>query len=610
MHARRYLRLAPRLMLALSLGISVFAAVPAFALPDQGGYAGSNIDAAIIVNGTNMDIAGIRNNNVLNWQSFNIQSNEAVNFDSKNYLNLINGSSISQIYGTLNGKGNIYLINPNGVIFGRDCSINVGNLYVSTRVMDQEGIDAFKNGGSPLAGAFKYDPGSIIEIVNTQNTLKADKLTLEGGKIILENENANIEKLDVTKNGTPINLQRNQEEAVAVAQEVMAKEKSLQSGTAIMRAQEIYEQEYYLDVTIKNVKSAITEVMTKLGECIVESQQKEDLKALGETILGLNDKELIYLYKDIMQPIQRKYGSEFDSQMLEEIIKQVKEFEAERAAIQITSVVEDAVEKTRNTANREGFSIGEETEEQVAKPKVDELKEKLANRTLLVKSKAEDKYYQTLREDDQDGTPDQQYPAAKQIGIGTMPAATQRIFTQGALQTTENPTDLAIQGEGFFRITMPDGSTAYTRNGNFKLDANGRLVTSEGYPLADNITFAGATPEQSVVIAENGTVSQTPQGGSPETIGNITIARFINPAGLISIGKNLFVVSEASGDPITCMPGTNGVGVLTQNALEMSTVPIVEEMINQIASQRAYDSNLRTTVTPDAMLEIASSLKR
>ena len=610
MHARRYLRLAPRLMLALSLGISVFAAVPAFALPDQGGYAGSNIDAAIIVNGTNMDIAGIRNNNVLNWQSFNIQSNEAVNFDSKNYLNLINGSSISQIYGTLNGKGNIYLINPNGVIFGRDCSINVGNLYVSTRVMDQEGIDAFKNGGSPLAGAFKYDPGSIIEIVNTQNTLKADKLTLEGGKIILENENANIEKLDVTKNGTPINLQRNQEEAVAVAQEVMAKEKFLQSGTAIMRAQEIYEQEYYLDVTIKNVKSAITEVMTKLGECIVESQQKEDLKALGETILGLNDKELIYLYKDIMQPIQRKYGSEFDSQMLEEIIKQVKEFEAERAAIQITSVVEDAVEKTRNTANREGFSIGEETEEQVAKPKVDELKEKLANRTLLVKSKAGDKYYQTLREDDQDGTPDQQYPAAKQIGIGTMPAATQRIFAQGALQTTENPTDLAIQGEGFFRITMPDGSTAYTRNGNFKLDANGRLVTSEGYPLADNITFAGATPEQSVVIAENGTVSQTPQGGSPETIGNITIARFINPAGLISIGKNLFVVSEASGDPITCMPGTNGVGVLTQNALEMSTVPIVEEMINQIASQRAYDSNLRTTVTPDAMLEIASSLKR
>ena len=204
-----------------------------------------------------------------------------------------------------------------------------------------------------------------------------------------------------------------------------------------------------------------------------------------------------------------------------------------------------------------------------------------------VRAEFQDLVYQTLREAGARNGTDSQYPTALQIGLGTRVAATQRIFTQGALQTTDNPTDIGIQGEGFFRVTLPDGSTAYPRDGTWKLDSNRRMVTGDG-----RVSYreAGQTQQQEA--------------------GQITLARFVNPAGLTSIGKNLFVVSDASGEAIESTPGLDGTGTLTQGTLEMSNVQIVEEMVEMIISQRAYESNSKAITTSDSMLEIANTLKR
>ena len=227
-----------------------------------------------------------------------------------------------------------------------------------------------------------------------------------------------------------------------------------------------------------------------------------------------------------------------------------------------------------------------------------------------VRAEFQDLVYQTLRDAGADSGADSQYPTGMQIGLGTRVSATNRVFTQGSLQSTEGPTDIGIQGEGFFRITMPDGTTAYTRDGSFKLDSNRRLVTTDGYPLADNITIDETAPSDSIVIAGDGQVSCTPAGGTQQNVGQITLARFVNPSGLPAIGKNLFVVSEASGDAIESNPGEEGAGTLTQGTLEMSNVQIVEEMVNMIVSQRAYESNSKAIQTSDSMLEIANGLKR
>ena len=227
-----------------------------------------------------------------------------------------------------------------------------------------------------------------------------------------------------------------------------------------------------------------------------------------------------------------------------------------------------------------------------------------------VRAEFQDLLYQTVREAGATSGADAQYPTGKQVGLGTRVAATQRVFTQGPLQTTDNPTDIGIQGEGFFRITLPDGTTAYTRDGTFKLDSNRRMVTTDGYPLADGITFDQTSPVDSIVIAGDGTVSETPAGGTTQQVGQITLARFVNPAGLTAIGKNLFIVSEASGEAIESNPGEQGAGTLTQGTLEMSNVQIVEEMVHMIISQRAYESNSKAVTTSDSMLEIANGLKR
>ena len=228
-----------------------------------------------------------------------------------------------------------------------------------------------------------------------------------------------------------------------------------------------------------------------------------------------------------------------------------------------------------------------------------------------VRAEFQDLVYQTLREAGAQNGADSQYPTALQIGLGTRVAATQRVFTQGPLQTTDNPTDIGIQGEGFFRVTMPDGTTAYTRDGTWKLDGDRRMVTTDGYLLADGITIGQNAPSDSITISGDGRVSYREAGQTQQQeAGQITLARFVNPAGLTSIGKNLFVVSDASGEAIESNPGVDGAGTLTQGTLEMSNVQIVEEMVEMIVSQRAYESNSKAITTSDSMLEIANSLKR
>lgn len=227
-----------------------------------------------------------------------------------------------------------------------------------------------------------------------------------------------------------------------------------------------------------------------------------------------------------------------------------------------------------------------------------------------VRAEFQDLVYQTIRDAGAQSGADSQYPTGMQIGLGTRVAATNRIFTQGSLQTTDNPTDIGIQGEGFFRITMPDGTTAYTRDGSFKLDSQRRMVTTDGYPLADGITIDETAPNDSITISGDGQVSCTPAGGTQQVVGQITLARFVNPSGLTAIGKNLFIESEASGVAIEGNPGEDGAGTLTQGTLEMSNVQIVEEMVNMIISQRAYESNSKAVTTSDSMLEIANGLKR
>jgi len=226
-----------------------------------------------------------------------------------------------------------------------------------------------------------------------------------------------------------------------------------------------------------------------------------------------------------------------------------------------------------------------------------------------VRAEFHDLLYQTLRPAGADSGADSQYPTGLQIGLGDRLAATQRIFTQGNLQTTGNPTDIAIEGEGFFRIEMPDGTIAYTRDGSFKLDSNRRLVTTDGYPEADNITIEQDATSDSITISQNGLVSDVVNGQTNQ-VGQITIARFVNPAGLTAIGHNLFIESEASGAPLEGNPGDDGAGRLQQSVLEMSNVQVVEEMVNMIVAQRAYESDAKAITTSDSMLEIANGLKR
>jgi flagellar basal-body rod protein FlgG len=214
----------------------------------------------------------------------------------------------------------------------------------------------------------------------------------------------------------------------------------------------------------------------------------------------------------------------------------------------------------------------------------------------------EDLIYQTLRQPGAQSSQQTQLPSGLQIGTGVRPVATERIFTQGNLQQTGSPRDVAIQGNGFFQVLLPDGTTAYTRDGSFQSDSQGQFVTSSGFPVQPAITIPpNAT---SITIARDGTVSvRVPGSSSPTQVGSLQLVGFINPAGLQSIGENLYVQTASSGTPNPNTPGTNGLGWLNQNFVETSNVNVVEELVSMIQTQRAYEINSKAIQTSDQMLQ-------
>ncbi len=233
------------------------------------------------------------------------------------------------------------------------------------------------------------------------------------------------------------------------------------------------------------------------------------------------------------------------------------------------------------------------------------------NTTGFKKSKADyqDLLYQEMKSAGASSSPSTMVPTGIDIGQGVRTVSTEKLFSQGNFNQTGQPLDLAIEGDGFFQIMMPDGTTAYSKNGELKVDNVGRLVTSDGYLLEPQITVP--SDALSVTISADGIVSVTQPGASvPTQIGNLELARFINPSGLQPVGKNLYLPTAASGDPQTGVPGTTGLGTLAQGFLEMSNVSVVEEMVNMIAAQRAYEINSKAIQTADEMLQNANAMKR
>jgi len=200
-------------------------------------------------------------------------------------------------------------------------------------------------------------------------------------------------------------------------------------------------------------------------------------------------------------------------------------------------------------------------------------------------------------------------PTGTNIGLGVRPTAVTKLFSQGNFKETGNNLDVAITGNGFFKVQMPDGSLAYTRNGSFKLDSQGQVVTSDGYPIVPNIVVPPDTVQ--ISIGTDGTVSVLQAGQTQTTqIGQITLTNFINPAGLHALGNNNYINTSASGDPIEGVAGTEGLGQIRQGFVEMSNVQLVEEMTDLITGQRAYDANSKAIMTSDEMLKTVNQLKR
>jgi len=219
----------------------------------------------------------------------------------------------------------------------------------------------------------------------------------------------------------------------------------------------------------------------------------------------------------------------------------------------------------------------------------------------------EDLLYQNLRQPGAQSSQQTQIPSGLQVGTGVRPVATERIHTQGNLQQTGNNLDVAIQGEGFLQVLMPDGTTAYTRDGSFQRDNQGQLVTANGFPIQPAITIPANA--LSVTIGLDGTVSVTQPGVvAPVQVGSLQLATFINPTGLQSQGSNLYLETASSGTPGTNVPGTNGAGTLSQGYLETSNVNVVEELVNMIQTQRAYEINSKAITVSDQMLQKLSQM--
>ncbi len=233
------------------------------------------------------------------------------------------------------------------------------------------------------------------------------------------------------------------------------------------------------------------------------------------------------------------------------------------------------------------------------------------NTTGFKQARAEfqDLLYQDLRPAGTASSSSTEYPTGLQLGLGTMPVATARDYSQGDFRQTDNPLDVVISGKGFFQITLPSGETAYTRDGSFHLDQAGTVVTADGNPLSPAISIPADA--QGIVIGSDGTVSVTQANQAAATpVGTIQISNFQNAAGLNAIGRNLLMPSTASGLATTGTPGTNGLGTLSQGALEQSNVNVVEEMVNMIIAQRAYEVNSRAVRVADDMLQQVNNLVR
>ncbi|MHA7816866.1 MAG: flagellar basal-body rod protein FlgG [Pseudohaliea sp.] len=218
----------------------------------------------------------------------------------------------------------------------------------------------------------------------------------------------------------------------------------------------------------------------------------------------------------------------------------------------------------------------------------------------------EDLIYQNVRQAGGQQSQNTEMPSGLYLGTGARVVATEKLFTQGSLVQTENAFDVAIQGRGFFQVLMPDGTLSYTRDGSFQIDSLGQLVTSGGYQIQPAINIPNNA--QSVTIGVDGTVSvQLPGQGAPVQIGILQTADFVNPAGLEARGENLFTETGASGPPLNGTPGVNGLGTLIQGMVESSNVNTVEELVNMIETQRAFELNSRSIRTSDEMLQFVTN---
>ena len=217
----------------------------------------------------------------------------------------------------------------------------------------------------------------------------------------------------------------------------------------------------------------------------------------------------------------------------------------------------------------------------------------------------EDLLYQNVRQVGGATSQDTTAPSGVHLGTGVRVVATEKIYTQGNFSQTDNALDVAIEGRGFFQVQMPDGSTAYTRDGNFQLNAQGQLVTSSGYVVQPGISIPDGS--QSITISRDGVVTVQSGGGQPTQVGQLQLTDFINPAGLQPLGENMLVETVASGPAQTGTPGQNGQGTILQGFFESSNVNVVEELVNMIETQRAYEMNSKAISTADQMLEYVNN---
>ncbi len=219
----------------------------------------------------------------------------------------------------------------------------------------------------------------------------------------------------------------------------------------------------------------------------------------------------------------------------------------------------------------------------------------------------QDLLYQQIRPAGAEFVAGSTVPTGIEIGMGVKPTSVAKVFKQGDLVNTGNQLDLAIEGAGFFQVTMPDGTTSYSRDGAIKLDSNGEFVTSDGFKLSPSIAIPAGTV--SITVGNDGTVSVLDQAGASTNVGAMQLAMFANSQGLKAIGKNLFTETPASGAPTPETPGINGAGQISQSFLELSNVQIVEEMVNLILAQRAYEMNSKAIRVGDDMLQTAAGLR-